>query len=127
MRRSKTPASEQYRLVMEARQSGLSDAEWCRQHGIGPSTFYNWTVRLRKQGCELPQPWRDEKLPSLKQDVVLLDVIPDEPDVHPVCIEAPSNSQPLILEMNGAKLTIPNGIDTLLLSQVISAMKGSLC
>ena len=51
----------------------------------------------------------------------------DEPDVHPVCIEAPSNSQPLILEMNGAKLTIPNGIDTLLLSQVISAMKGSLC
>ncbi|MBE5889767.1 MAG: hypothetical protein E7282_02235 [Lachnospiraceae bacterium] len=53
MRRSRTPVSEQYRMVMEARQSGLSDAEWCRQNGIGASTFYNWTVRLRKRGCEL--------------------------------------------------------------------------
>lgn len=39
MRRSKTPASEQYCLVMEAGQSGLSDAERYRQHGIGPTTF----------------------------------------------------------------------------------------
>ena len=112
---------------MEARQSGLSDAEWCCQHGIGPSTFYNWTVRLRKQGCELPQPRRDKKLPSLKQDVVLLDVIPDEPEAHPMCIDASPQKSSLILEMNGAKLTIPNGIDTALLSQVLSAMKGSLC
>ena len=127
MRRSRTPVSEQYRMVMEARQSGLSDAEWCRRHGIGTSTFYNWTVRLRKRGCEIPNPWDDVQLPSPKQDVVLLDVIPDEPEVHPVCVEAPTHTQSLILEMNGAKLTIPNGIDKLLLSQVLSAMKGSLC
>ena len=127
MRRSRTPVSEQYRMVMEARQSGLSDAEWCRQNGIGTSTFYNWTDRLRKRGCELPNPWNDIQLPSPKQDVVLLDVIPDEPEVHPICIDAPIQESSLILEMNGAKLTIPNGIDTALLSQVLSAMKGSLC
>lgn len=127
MRRSRTPVSEQYRMVMEARQSGLSDAEWCRQNGIETSTFYNWTVRLRKRGCELPNPWNDVQLPSPKQDVVLLDVIPDEPEAHHMCIDAPSQESSLILEMNGAKLTIPNGIDTALLSQVLSAMKGSLC
>jgi hypothetical protein len=127
MRRSRTPVSEQYRMVMEARQSGLSDAEWCRQNGIETSTFYNWTVRLRKRGCELPNPWTDVQLPSPKQDVVLLDVIPDEPEVHPMCIDTPIQESSLILEMNGAKLTIPNGIDTALLSQVLSAMRGNLC
>ena len=36
------PASEQYRLVMECRQSGLSDYQWCLEQGIKPSIFYNW-------------------------------------------------------------------------------------
>ena len=106
MRRSSTPVSEQYRMVMEARKSGLSDAEWCRQNGICISTFYNWTVRLHKRGCEIPNPWNDIQLPSPKQDVVLLDVIPDEPEVHTICIDAPSKDSSLVLEMNGAKLTI---------------------
>lgn len=39
MRRFRTPVSEQYRMVMEARQSGLSYAEWCRQNSIETSTF----------------------------------------------------------------------------------------
>lgn len=127
MGKTKTPVSEQYRMVMEARQSGLSDAEWCRQHGIAASTFYNWVVRLRKRGCEIPDPWNDFQLPAVTQDVVLLDVIPDEPVAHSACIDAPSNASSLVLEINGAKLTIPNGIDSVLLSQVIAAMKGSLC
>jgi len=127
MRKPNTPISEQYRLVMEARQSGLSDAEWCRQNGIASSTFYNWTVRLRKRGCEIPNPWTDVQLPSTTQDVVLLNVIDDESITHPVCIDAPNTSVSLMLEINGAKLTIPNGIDTALLSQVIAVMKGSLC
>ena len=95
MGKTKTPVSEQYRMVMEARQSGLSDAEWCRQHGIAASTFYNWVVRLRKRGCEIPDPWNDFQLPAVTQDVVLLDVIPDEPVAHSACIDAPSNTSSL--------------------------------
>ena len=44
-----------------------------------------------------------------------------------MCIDTPIQESSLILEMNGAKLTIPNGIDTALLSQVLSAMRGNLC
>ena len=31
--------------------SGLSDFQWCNEHGIKPGTFYNWVKRLRKKSC----------------------------------------------------------------------------
>lgn len=37
-------------LVTECRQSGLTDAAWCNEHGISPSCFYNAVTRLRKKG-----------------------------------------------------------------------------
>ena len=33
-------------LVTECRQSGLTDAAWCNEHGISPSCFYNAVTRL---------------------------------------------------------------------------------
>lgn len=36
-------------LVTECRQSGLTDAAWCNEHGISPSCFYNAVTRLRKK------------------------------------------------------------------------------
>ena len=62
------------------------------------------------------------------QDVVLLDVVPKSSDLvvnDEQSALASSNS--MLLEINGAKLTIPNGADPSLLTQVILAMRGSLC
>ena len=36
-------------LVTECRQSGLTDAAWCNEHGISPSCFYNAVTGLRKK------------------------------------------------------------------------------
>lgn len=36
---------EQIKLIMECRQSGLSDYQWCEQNGIHPGTFYNWVSK----------------------------------------------------------------------------------
>lgn len=36
-------------LVTECRQSGLTDAAWCIEHGISPGCFYNAVTRLRKK------------------------------------------------------------------------------
>ncbi len=44
MRSKKIPAEEQYRLIMECRQSGLTDHQWCVEHDIKPGTFYNWVL-----------------------------------------------------------------------------------
>ena len=30
--------------------SGMSDSQWCLQHGIRPGTFYNWVNRIKKKG-----------------------------------------------------------------------------
>ena len=48
-------------LVTECRQSGLTDAAWCNEHGISPSCFYNAVTRLRKKslsdtGIQPPKP-----------------------------------------------------------------------
>ena len=51
MRSKRIPVEEQYRLIMECRQSGLTDHQWCMEHDIKPGTFYNWVKRLRQKGC----------------------------------------------------------------------------
>ena len=55
MRSKRIPAEEQYRLIMECRQSGLTDHQWCVEHDIKPGTFYNWVKRLCQKSCmDLP-------------------------------------------------------------------------
>ena len=55
MRSKRIPTKEQYHLIMECRQSGLTDHQWCMEHDIKPGTFYNWVKRLRKKSCvDLP-------------------------------------------------------------------------
>ena len=40
MRVKPIPIEKQYQLVLECRQSGLSDYNWCLDHDIKPGTFY---------------------------------------------------------------------------------------
>lgn len=41
---------EQIKLIMECRQSGLSNYQWCKTNGIHPRNFYNWVSKLKKAG-----------------------------------------------------------------------------
>lgn len=77
MRLPSVPMPEQFRLVTECRQSGLSDYQWCKNHGISPNTFYNWVSRLRKKGYALPDRSVNE---GIRQEVVKLNII-NETDV----------------------------------------------
>ncbi len=42
-------ANQQYQMILECRSSGLSDYQWCMEHGIKRGTFYNWVVRAMKR------------------------------------------------------------------------------
>lgn len=70
---------ERFELVLECRNSGLSDYQWCREHEINPGTFYNWIARFRKKGYpNIPEPTgKTSNHKALKQDVVKVDVLPD--------------------------------------------------
>mgnify|MGYP000233644627 CR=1 FL=1 len=43
-RKTRVPMVEQIRLINECRQSGVTDADWCRENDIAVSTFYNWVM-----------------------------------------------------------------------------------
>ncbi len=47
-RKSRVPKEEQLKLINECRTSGMTDIDWCREHGIAVSTFYYWVKQLRK-------------------------------------------------------------------------------
>ena len=81
-------------LVTECRQSGLTDAAWCNEHGISPSCFYNAVTRLRKKACQIPEPAGRAStlaLTSHKQDVVQITI---EPEDSPAEMSIPGDSEP---------------------------------
>ena len=59
---------------MECRSSGLSDYQWCQNHGIHPGTFYNWVSKLRKVGYAIPDSQSRTSAVPVKQEVVKLEM-----------------------------------------------------
>ena len=59
---------EWMKLVTECRQSGLTDAAWCTEHGISPSSFYNAVTRLRKRACQIPDEYYGSNVPLFRRN-----------------------------------------------------------
>lgn len=78
MERKFVRKDEQIKLIMECRQSGLSDYQWCRQRDINPGTFYNWVSKLRKIGYTFPDSKSKSVGTAVVQEVVKLDVVEQE-------------------------------------------------
>lgn len=84
-RKARVPMAEQIRLINECRQSGMTDADWCRENDIAVSTFYNWVSRCRKAAADqIPAAnYGHLEVPRPKQDVVPIDIVPDHiPERH---------------------------------------------
>lgn len=76
MRAKRISSDEQFRLIMECRQSGLSVYQWCQANDINPGTFYNWISRLRKKGMVIPCSAAITEPTAELQEVVRVDLIP---------------------------------------------------
>ena len=137
MRSKRIPAEEQYRLIMEGRQSGLTDHQWCVEHDIKPGTFYNWVKRLRQKGCmDLPaSTGRSHSAPE-SQEVVRVDFHDtDTPSYEQPLNMIPASTErnnisvaePMRLSVGSFLLTIPNGTDPKLLAQTLRIMKELEC
>lgn len=130
---------EQYRLVLECRASGLSDYQWCTEHGIKPGTFYNWIRRLRKKGqTDIPAASRGKGGHPTKQEVVKLDF--SSPSTEPCVIEKECltiDSQviqddcpvsPFVeVVLLGSTIRIPPGTDGVFMERVFRAVKAATC
>ena len=78
-RKARVPMEEQIRLINECRQSGMTDADWCRENDIAVSTFYNWVSRCRKAAADQIQApnYGHCEIPRSKQDGVPIDIVSD--------------------------------------------------
>ena len=57
MRTKGVNKEQQLKYILECRNSGLTDYQWCQEHGIHPGTFYNWVSKLKKAGyADIPDP-----------------------------------------------------------------------
>ena len=122
-------------LVIQCRQSGLSDAAWCNEHGISPSCFYNAVTRLRKKACQIPEPAGKAStldLTSHKQDVVQIAI---EPETSPAelisnkanCSMYLDNSHTIEIEAKGLTIRMSNTVQPMLLKILMDALKEPLC
>lgn len=122
-------------LVTECRQSGLTDAAWCKEHGIPPSCFYNAVARLRKKACQIPDPVAKAStldLASHKRDVVQIAIEPEPSPAEPIPDNGSSsvhldNSHTIEIQADGLLIRMSNEIIPVLLKILMDTRKESLC
>lgn len=135
---ARVPANQQLQLIMECRASGLSDYQWCKEHGIHPGTFYNWVSRLRKKACcEIPESIsKAEPSPVPVQEVVRLNFDTKVSEPKPVLLCQPALEHPagftdipamIEISLGNATIRIANGTDPVILDRVLSLVKGAVC
>ncbi len=135
---ARVPADQQYQLITECRASGLSDYQWCKEHGIHPGTFYNWVSRLRKKACyEISGSLsKAEPAPTPVQEVVRLNFKSEEEQsvamlLVPPALERPPRSSEITamieISLGNATIRIANGADPATLDRVLSLVKGAVC
>ena len=132
-RKARVPMAEQIRLINECRQSGMTDADWCRENGIAVSTFYNWVSRCRKTAADqIPAPnYGHCEIPRSKQDVVPIDIVSDHlPEQHTVSQMHQTNldnSHTIEVSMNDVTIRISNDADPVLLTKTFRLIRETSC
>ena len=86
-------------VIKDCAGSGLTNKEYCRQHGINEKTFYYWLHKLRKQACE-------QAAPQL------------------VAIDPVSETDALLrIEFKGAELKLPANVDMNAVAAVLLSLQ----
>ena len=115
MRAKRITPDEQFRLITECRQSGLSDYQWCQMHDVNPGTFYTWISRLRKRGYSIPAAETRHNTPLENcQEIVKVSLVPDHQSstmiparMDPVCNASLEKEPPtLTMEVSNGNATI---------------------
>ena len=128
--RNLTP-QDRFDLIMECRNSGLTDYQWLKENGISRSTFYYWISQFRKNGYpnidEIPKPLKQSSPHRAQpQEVVKINVVPDGPlERNAPMQRAYSNIDPVMEIISGnTVIRLANGTDPCLLETVLRSLGG---
>ena len=122
---------EQIKLIMECRQSGLSDYQWCKTNGIHPGNFYNWVSKLRKAGYVIPDSESKNKGTPVMQEVVKVNLVEHEVSTpammgQNVSVLASDNKDSVAAEILTGNITLRlyNGADASVIQNVLQCIGG---
>ena len=132
-RKARVPMSEQIKLINECRQSGMTDADWCRENNIAVSTFYNWVSRCRKAAADQIPAANYGHLgsPRPKQDVVPIDIIQDHIPEQNTASQMQDtyldNPHTIEVERKDVTVRIRNDADPVLLTRIFRLLQEFSC
>lgn len=122
---------EQIKLIMECRQSGLSDYQWCQKQGINPGTFYNWVSKLRKAGYTIPDLESKVSGVPVSQEVVKLDLVEREISTPVVMkqnvshlVSSDSSCLAAEIECGNIRIRLFDGADTSVIQNTFQCIGG---
>jgi len=120
--------ADQIKFIMECRQSGLSDYQWCKQNGINPNNFYNWVSKLKKSGYTFPDSASKNKAKANIQEVVKVDLIESvvsEVEQNAILPEISSEGNLAAeLQIGNITLRLFNGADERLIQNTLQCLGG---
>lgn len=132
-RKARVPMKEQLKLINECRQSGMTDADWCRENGIAVSTFYNWVSRCRKVAADqIPVPnYGHLEIPQAKPDVVPIDIVQDHSSKQQTAQlmqqAYPDAPHAIEVALKDVRIRISNDVDPHLLARTLHLIRETLC
>ncbi len=136
--RARTTPEQQLAYITQCRQSGMTDADWCRENDIPISTFYSWVGRCRKNACSVPAPSYGHSVKTaVEQDVVPVNIVAADlpsktmaPAASSVTLqEKPylDNSHTIEVSMQSMTIRISNQADLDLLAGTLRLLKELSC
>lgn len=131
----KIDAEKTLALITECRQSGLTDREWCLEHGINLSTFYSWVRKLKKRtSLEIPPAMstpekRNRTSEKEPPEVVQVNVLAKAATIKEPAKIRDMSMEETTLEIRLADVCIRanNSTDSFLLTNLIQSLRGYLC
>ena len=116
---------EQWRQrILDCQASGLSVSAWCKQNGLGQSTYYKWLHRIRAEVCQtLPEPKSVATVPFVQ----ICSDKDSNADPDPVTVLKPATSEAAIhIRIKRADITIADGTNAQTIRATLLALK-ALC
>lgn len=122
-------------LITECRQSGLTDREWCLEHGINLSTFYSWVRKLKKRtSLEIPPAMSTQEKSNRTSKKELPEVVQVNVLAKAASIRESARIQDMPMEETTLEIRLAdvciranNSTDSVLLTNLIQSLRGYLC
>ena len=134
-RASKRSLDEWMEMVTVCRQSGMTDADWCAEHGIAPSSSIMQLPGCENRTCQIPDPIKKAStldLTSRKQDVVRIAIEPENSpeELLPNPMDSSmylDNSYTIEIETNRILIRMSNSVQPSLLNLLLNALRNPVC